>query len=178
MHKTAKWITNTAIFMALLVGLQLLTAPIGSTLITGSIVNLLLILCTLSLGIKSGATLAVLSPVLAKFLGIGPLWELIPFVILGNLAIVLVLHLIVRKKPDVIMVQAIGVLCGAGAKFLVLYFGIVQIAIPLLLQLPQPQASVISAMFSISQLFTALLGGAGAILLFQLLKKAGITPAK
>lgn len=47
-----------------------------------------------------------------------------------------------------------------------------QIAVPMLLGLPQQQAAVISNMFSIPQLITALIGGAVAIVLFPRLKKA------
>ena len=53
-----------------------------------------------------------------------------------------------------------------------LYVGIVQIAVPLLLHLPERQAAVVSNMFSIPQLVTALAGGAFALPLIPRLKKA------
>lgn len=66
----------------------------------------------------------------------------------------------------------IALAAAATAKFLVLYLGIVQITVPFLLRLPAPQAAVISSMFSIPQLLTALLGGGVALLVLSPLKKA------
>ena len=66
----------------------------------------------------------------------------------------------------------VALIAAAITKFLVLYVGIVQIAVPIFLGLPEPQAAVISNMFSIPQLITALVGGALAVILFPRLKKA------
>lgn len=60
---------------------------------------------------------------------------------------------------------------AAFVKFLVLYVGIVRIAIPVFLGLPEKQAAVISNMFSIPQLITALTGGTFAFFLIPRLKK-------
>ena len=45
--------------------------------------------------------------------------------------------------------QIIALVVAATSKFLILYIGVAQIAVPLLLGLPEPQASVISNMFSL-----------------------------
>lgn len=66
----------------------------------------------------------------------------------------------------------IALAAAAAAKFLALYIGTVQIAVPLLLKLPELQAAVISSMFSIPQLATALLGGGMALLVLTPLKRA------
>lgn len=66
----------------------------------------------------------------------------------------------------------IALAAAAAAKFLVLYLGIAQIAVLFFLRLPAPQAAVISNMFSIPQLLTALLGGGVALLVLSPLKKA------
>ena len=168
------WITRTAIFIALLIVLQAATAPLGNPLITGSIVNMLLITSVMICGLASGFTVAVISPVMAKFLGIGPLWALIPFIVAGNIVLILLWYFIGNRsiggKKTVAYISAL--ITAAVAKFLVLYIGIVQIAVPVFLGLPEPQAAVISNMFSIPQLITALIGGALAVLLFPRLKKA------
>ena len=168
-----QWITRTAILIALLVVLQAATMPLGTTIVTGSVVNMLLVVSVMIGGLASGITVAVVSPVLAKLVGIGPLWTLIPFIILGNITLVLLWHNIGNRnmgKPYIAHVAALAV--AAIAKFLVLYVGIVQIAVPLLLGLPAQQAAAISAMFSVAQLFTALIGGAVATILLPTLKKA------
>jgi len=168
------WITRTAVFIALLVVWQAASAPLGNTLITGSIVNLLLIVSVMTCGLASGLTVAAVSSFMAKLLGIGPLWSLIPFMIAGNVTLVLLWHFIGNRnmggKRYVAYITALIV--AAISKFMVLYVGIVRIAIPILLGLPEQQAAAITSIFSVSQLFTASVGGALAFVLIPRLKKA------
>ena len=168
------WITRTAVFIALLIVLQAATAPLGNILITGSIVNLLLIVSVMTCGFASGLTVAAVSPVMAKLLGIGPLWALIPFIALGNIVLVLLWHFIGNRSfgGKKFAGYVVALIISAISKFLTLYIGIVQIAIPMFLGLPEQQAKVISNMFSIPQLFTALIGGAIATVLIPTLQKA------
>lgn len=166
------WITRTAIFIALLIVLQAATVPLGNSIVTGSIVNMLLIVSVMTCGLASGLTVAAVSPVMAKFLGIGPLWTLIPFIMFGNVVLVLLWHFIGNRNMGKRYTAYIAALISATvAKFLALYIGIVQIAIPVFLGLPEPQAAVISNMFSIPQLITALVGGVLAMMLFPRLKQ-------
>jgi len=174
MSKSVLWITRTAIFTALLVVAQVGTAPLGNTFVTGTAVNLLLIITVMICGMASGVTIAVISPVMAKLLGIGPFWALIPFIIIGNITLVVLWHLIANKSfgNKKIFSYVIAAIVAAVAKFAVLYLGIVKIAVPLILQLPEKQATMISGMFSISQLVTALLGGVAAIIIVPPIKAA------
>ena len=167
------WIARTAVLVALLIVAQLATAPLGNPLITGSIVNLLLVVSVMTCGIASGLSVAAVSPVLAKLIGIGPLWALIPFIMAGNIVLVLAWHLIGNRNfsGKKYLTYIITLIIAALAKFAVLYLGIVKIAVPLILKLPEPQASVISGMFSLPQLLTALIGGALAVVLFPRLQK-------
>lgn len=167
------WITSTAIFIALLVVAQTVTSAFGNQLVTGSINNLLIIVSVMTLGLASGLTAAAVSPILAKLLGIGPLWSLIPFIIAGNLTLILIWHFLGKVKArNGHAARIAALICAAVGKFLVLYVGIVKIAVPVFLNLPEKQAAVISNMFSIPQLFTALIGGALAALILPVLKKA------
>ncbi len=93
-----QWITRTAILIALLIVMQLVTTPLGTTLVTGSLVNMMLIISVMTGGLASGLTVAAISPVMAKLVGIGPLWELIPFIILGNVTLVLLWHIIGNRN--------------------------------------------------------------------------------
>lgn len=171
-HKT-HFITHTAIYISLLVVLQAATTPFGNTLITGSIVNMMLIISIMTCGLLSGVSVAIISPIIAKFFGIGPLWSLIPFISLGNLALILVWYFIAYKRSNNKNISYIAALItGAILKFLVLFVSIVKIAIPYLLELPEKQAVVISNLFSIPQFFTALIGGLFAVSLLPTLKKA------
>ena len=174
MSKEVLWITRTAIFLALLVVTQVGTAALGNTFITGSAVNFILIVCVMTCGLASGATIAVISPILAKLVGIGPLWALIPFIIIGNVVLVVLWHIIGNKSfgDNKILSYIVAAIVAAAAKFAVLFLGIVKIAVPVLLELPQPQANMISGMFSLPQLVTALIGGVIAIVVLPVLKKA------
>ncbi|MDR0937664.1 MAG: hypothetical protein LBM98_13395 [Oscillospiraceae bacterium] len=165
-------ITRAAVLLALLIVWQYVTAPLKLTLLTGSGVNFLLIICVLTSGTAPGLCMALISPVLAKLLNIGPMWELIPFIALGNVTLALVWRLIAGEARAVRAVWKpfVAAILGALVKFAVLFFGIVKIAVPLVLKLPEPQAGAISGTFSVPQLFSALIGGALAIAALPLLK--------
>jgi hypothetical protein len=167
------WITQTAILLALLIVAQASTAPLGNTLITGTLVNLLLVISTMIGGLASGLTVAAISPILAKMIGIGPLWALIPFIIAGNAVLVLLWHAMGNRHfGNRYFAYVAAMIIAAVGKFIVLYMGIVRIAVPLLLNLPEKQAVVISGMFSVPQLITALCGGFIAVIILPALKKA------
>ena len=166
-------ITRTAIFIALLIVLQAATAALGNVFITGSVVNMLLIIAVMTCGLPTGLLVSVISPVVAKFFGIGPLWSLIPFIALGNLTLILIWHFVCGRKADARMhFYVIAMITAAVSKFLVLFIGIVKIAVPVFLRLPPQQATIISGMFSFPQLATAALGGAVAAVILPRLKKA------
>jgi len=172
-NKRVFWITRTAVLIALLIVLQAVTMLFGSTIVTGAIVNLILIISVMTCGLPTGLTVAIISPVMAKALGIGPLWSLIPFIAVGNLVLILIWHFVGNIKMSQKYVPSIlALIIAAISKFLILYIGIVQIAIPLLLNLPEKQATVISGMFSFQQLLTALTGGIIATIILPTLKKA------
>lgn len=167
------WITHTAIFIALIIVLQFITAPLGNILITGSLVNLLLVVSVMTCGLSSGIVVSLFSPVMAKIFGIGPFWGIIPFIVLGDLTLVLVWYFIGSKaklrKPTAYIVALV---IAAVTKFLILYFGIVKLAVPVLLKLPNQQAKVVSNMFSVPQLITAVIGGAAATVILPVLQKS------
>jgi len=167
------WITRTAILISLLIISQIVTVSFGNTLVTGSIVNLILIVSVMLGGLSSGLTVAAISPILAKLIGIGPFWELIPFIVLGNIILVLLWHWIGNRDLGGNKVPYfVALIVGAIAKFLLLSFSIGNYAIPVLLKLPEPQATVVANLFSLPQLFTALIGGIIAITLLPILKNA------
>ena len=166
------WLTRTALMIALLVVLQAATAPMGNLFITGSIVNFLLITSVMLCGLPSGLTVSVLSPIVAKLFGIGPSWALIPFIIAGNAVLALIWYSFSRSRLKPVTGQAAALIAAACMKTLVLYLGIVKLAVPCILKLPEPQATVIAGMFSLPQLITALAGGLAAMAALPALKKA------
>ena len=175
-NKSVLWITTTAVFIALLIGMQVATAPLGQ-LVTGSLVNLILIVAVMTGGFTSGLTVAFVSPVFAKLLGVGPLWAIIPFIIAGNVVLILAWHFMGKiKLSNRHIVRFVSLIVAALCKYIVLFVGIVQVAVPLFLNLPEAQRAVVSKMFSFPQLLTALIGGALATAILPVLEK--IRPPK
>ena len=173
------WITRTAVFIAVLVVLQAVTKPAGQY-VTGSLVNMVLVLSVMLGGLWCGATVALLSPVFALLVGIGSAFPLLlPFMMLGNLTLVFVWHLLAGKAGAKTLVTRsfVATAVAALAKFAVLYLGIIQLAIPYLLQLQPQQIKVLSASFSFPQLITALIGGIAASAVLPTLRKALRLPA-
>ena len=147
--------------IALLLILQLVTANLGQY-VTGSCVNFILAMSVFIGGFASGIVVALLSPIFAFLLGIGPAFILIsPCVSAGNFAFVVVMTLLwakyVNEKSNFVK-PILAVIAGAIAKFLVLYFLVVKLVLPSL-GLPDKKVAIMSAMFSYPQLVTAIIGG-------------------
>ncbi|MCL2401372.1 MAG: ECF transporter S component, partial [Oscillospiraceae bacterium] len=166
------WVTRTALFIALLVASQWVTRPM-SQFVTGSLVNMILAVAVMTVGLWSGVAVAAVSPVMAWVVGIAPNPVLMPFIAAGNVVFVILWHFIgnINKGNKYVAYICAGIAAAVG-KFLVLYLGVVHIAIPFIIDPPAPQAAVMSGMFSIPQLITGLIGGALAIVIFPTLKKA------
>ena len=178
MSKKIRWITETAVLLALLVTLQALTKPMGQ-LVTGSCVNAILAVAVLVAGLGSGVTIAIVSPVLAYLLGIAPQILTVPAIMVGNTVYVVLLHFLGGKADNNPVMQAVGLVVAAGAKFAALYFIVVKVICgvmaPSLMaagSLKEPMLKALPATFSWPQLFTALIGGAVALAIVPVLKKA------
>ncbi|MBQ3496828.1 MAG: ECF transporter S component [Oscillospiraceae bacterium] len=178
MNKKIRWITETAILLALLVTLQWITKPLGQ-LVTGSCVNALLAIATLVAGLWSGVTIALISPVLAFLLGIAPQVLTVPAIMVGNSVYVVLLALLADKSGKSLAKQAVAWVAAAAAKFAALYAIVVWlicgVLAPSLLAagtMKEPMLKALPAMFSWPQLVTALIGGAVALVIFPVLKKA------
>ena len=161
MKEKTKWIAKTAMMIALLLILQVATASLGQY-VTGSCVNFILAMSVFVGGFASGLVVALLSPIFAFLLGIGPAFFAIsPCVSAGNLAFVIVMSLLwarfVNEKGKFVP-AFLSVIAGAVAKFIVLYLLVVKLVIPML-GLPEQKVAVMSAMFSFPQLITAMVGG-------------------
>ena len=170
MKNKTRWITETAIMLALLVILQAVTKSAGQ-IVTGSCVNAVLAVSVLVSGLSSGLTVALISPFAAFLLGIGPqLLPIVPAIALGNAVFVLMLSRLCGKKPPVWR-KALAVAGSAGTKFLTLHLVVVRFLCNVL-PLKQPQIATFSTMFAWPQLITALIGGAAALLIVPVLRKA------
>ncbi len=177
MDKKIRLIVDTAVMLALLVALQAITKPMGQ-LVTGSCVNCVLAIAVLIGGMGCGVIVALASPVLAYLLGIAPQILTVPAIMLGNAVFVICLRLLESKLPA-LWGKAVAWLSAAVCKFAVLYLVVVQVicgvAAPALLnggQLKEPMIAVLSVNFGVMQLFTALIGGALALAIAPIVRKA------
>jgi len=154
MRVNVRFLTRTAIFLALTLALQGFRLP---TFLTGPFVNLLLALAVIWVGTASGVIIGLLTPWAALLLGIlpAPLAPAIPFIMIGNALYSFSIGLLHRHfptKPG----QAAGVVAGSVAKFLVIAG-----AATYVLTLPPP----ITGVLLLPQLYNALIGGLLAVVI-------------
>ena len=175
MKKKILWITETAVMLAALVALQYVTKPLGQ-LVTGSCVNAVLVVTVLMAGVSSGMTVALISPVMAYLLGIAPNLATVPAIMVGNALFVTAWRLLDGRA---LWRKALAWISAAAIKFGALYALVVWVicgiaADALLAQgiLKAPMLKALPASFGITQLITALIGGAVAMVLVPPLKKA------
>ena len=143
MKNKTLWIAETAVMIALLVALQWATKPLGQ-FVTGSCVNLVLGVSTLVGGAWCGAVVAIASPFCAFLVGVGPAkLVIVPFIAVGNLVLVLLLHFIAGGKPLGLR-SYLAVAAAAVCKFAVLFLLVTKVAIPSL-QLPEAAAALRTA---------------------------------
>ena len=183
MKKKTLWLTETAVMRALLITLQALTKPLGQ-LVTGSCVNAVLAIAVLLIGMSSGITVAVISPVCAYLLGIAPNFVTVLPIMIGNVCFVVLLRLIAGKSHKPVWKQPVALISAAGVKFGVLYLLVVKVICGVasgallgkklgdIVVLAPPMLKLLPTMFAWPQLFTALIGGAVALLIAPVLRKA------
>ena len=178
MNKKVRWITETAVMLALLVSLQALTKGFGQ-LVTGSCVNAVLAVTVLVAGLGSGVTVAVISPVLAYLLGIAPQILTVPAIMIGNTVYVMLLYFISGRCCKGMLRRIIAWIAAAACKFAALYLIVAKIICGVMADgllasgaLKPPMLNVLPATFSWPQLITALIGGAVGLLITPLLFKA------
>lgn len=174
MKRQTRWITYTALGLALVVVAQLIGKSIPaiavifgpfsvSQLITGTLVNCVLYVMTARVGISSGATIGVLSAILATLLGIGPIFPVItPIIALGNVLLVILFGLLWRKK------FTLGILVAALLKCAFLWL-IVPLVLRVFTAANTQQLTMLTIMFSWPQAITALCGGVLTGILFRYL---------
>lgn len=158
-EKQVRWITETALLFALVLVIQMLGFP---QLVTGPLVNMALLLATIFQGIGSGVVIGFFTPWIAFSRGIlpAPLAPMIPFIMMGNSLFVIVFGIFLTRRSFVWKIA--GVFAGALAKYVLL-----SQAVTVLVRVPGPMAQAMQ----IPQLTTALLGGALALALEQLLRR-------
>lgn len=159
MRPSLRSIIFAATFLALAVAVQSLR--LGQAF-TGPAINAILNTAAGLSGALLGATVGLFTPLFALILGQlpAPLAPAVPFIMLANASMVLVFS---RLLP---VHSALAVVAAAVVKFGVL-FGAVRLFLPNL-----PAAVAIALGWP--QLYTALVGGAAAVILVRVLRQAGM----
>ncbi|MEN3185141.1 MAG: ECF transporter S component [Atribacterota bacterium] len=154
-----RWITGTALLFALVLVIQMLGFP---QLVTGPLVNMVLLLATIFQGIGSGVIIGFFTPWIAFSRGIlpPPLAPMIPFIMVGNAVLVIIFGAFLTRRT--FLWKIVGIIAGALVKYLLL-----SQAVTFLVKVPGPVAQAMQ----IPQLVTALLGGTLALGLEQVLRR-------
>lgn len=174
MNKQIRFTTLTAMMLALLVVVQFMTGSFGQ-FVTGSLVNLILLVTTYMVGLSGGLILALVSPFLAHFLGIGPAFiQIVVFVACGNGLLVTITWLLTHNTmtdAKKLSYNVMALSLAAVVKTAFLWVGIVKLALPLIPSLTPQQISVISTSFSWPQLITACSGATLALIVIPILHR-------
>jgi len=157
---STRFLTRTAILLAIVVAVQFLQMRQP---ITGPLVNAILLIAASMVGIGSGVLIGLLTPLVAFALGVlpAPLAPAIPGIMAGNAVLVTAFGLMSRQPWLGKSGPYLGVAVGALLKYLVLA-GVVRF----LIQVPPK----IAVSLQIPQLFTALVGGALALIVIGVLR--------
>lgn len=157
-----KFITRTGILLAVALAVQMGGFPQP---ITGPLINTILYLAALLVGGWSGIIIGICTPVIAFMRGIlpAPLGPMIPFIALGNGALVVVFSILKGKN------KIFGIIIASLVKYLILFT-----AVSYIVDVPDKIAQIMS----LPQLFTALSGGVIAILAYKALWVIGIDRTK
>lgn len=166
MNSNTRFITRTAILIALTVVIQMIgrfLPPSSNVFVVGPLVNACLIVATAFVGLWSGIIIAVLSPftsLINNHAAIAPILFLFsPFIAIGNAVLVAAYYALKKKN------QIAALIVGAVLKFAFL-LGAMKIFASVRV-VPAP----VIALFGNIQLITALLGGAVALVLIKALEK-------
>ena len=161
---STKRITTTALLLALCIVFQSMKGL--SIYLTGSAVNCILVIATLYCGLFSGTCIAILTPVVAYFMGATPIMNMIPLMMLvimvGNELIVLCVWLFHKKRMEV------GMLLGCVTKAFFLWLAVWFAVLPIFgTKLPEPMVMTVKTTFSITQFVTACIGSVIAWVIYK-----------
>lgn len=159
MRKGNLFLTRSALLLALASVFPLLGLPQP---VTGVAVNVVLYISSALVGPVGGIIIGCMTPWLAVLRGVlpPPLIVAAPFIMLGNIVLVLTFDYFRSRNP------LFGLIGAALAKFVVLIVG-AQIIIPQFLQMPPVVAAKVAAILGLPQIFTALVGGFLALIILQ-----------
>ena len=165
-------LVKASLFLALAIVFQVIgkAAPQISQFFVGPAVNAILILTVAICGGIYGVLVGSLTPLLAYLTGqlASALGPFIPFIIIGNILFVLSFTILNKRGK---YGKYLGVIIGAFIKYVFLSISASKL-IPLFkLNMPAKIVNKLVITMGIPQLITALVGGAFALMLIEILRK-------
>lgn len=163
---------KASLFLALAIVFQVVgkNLPTISQFFVGPAINAILILTAAICGGIYGVLVGSLTPLLAYLTGQLPsaLGPFIPFIIVGN--ILFVLSFVILSKQEKYG-KYLGIIIGSFIKYVFLSFSASKL-IPLFnLNMPAKIVKKLAITMGLPQLITALIGGAFALILIEILRK-------
>ncbi|MEG1519945.1 MAG: hypothetical protein RR458_03070, partial [Clostridia bacterium] len=141
----------------------------------------MLLFTCMATGVLGGMVVGLCTPFIGMLLGFGGMIAVVPFIAVSNAIYILVFAFlckllkfdITKKVSDIVNILkgVSAVIVGAGVKFLFLYFVVLQFILPLIMAKMPPALTV---MLGITQLFTALIGGAFALAIAYPLSRTNV----
>lgn len=173
MKMRTRTITVTAIMVALCVVVQLFKNP-GTIPITGGLINLIIIIDTLYCGLLSGIIISAVAPITSFIITQSPIIAavpmILPFIMVGNIVIVLFAWAVRCKKLELNLLP-LSLVAGSFAKWGVMTLTIVKWILPTFgLNLAPKMYKMAAATYSLTQLYAALAGTALACIIWPIVR--------
>ncbi|MCQ4935078.1 ECF transporter S component [Anaerotignum propionicum] len=167
-----KHLVLTAVLLAMCIVFQSMKGI--SVYLTGSAVNAILVMATLAVGTSSGIFIAVMSPIIAYFMGFTPIMQLVPLMIfvvmLGNLTLVLLAGK--GRKEKLAAWLALGAILKAVVLWLLVWYAVIPFFGG---AIPEKMVGVVKATFSMTQFITAAIGCSIAFVIHTRVKHLYVT---
>lgn len=167
-----KQLVLTAVLLAMCIVFQSMKGI--SVYLTGSAVNTILVMATLAVGTSSGILIAVMSPIIAYFMGFTPIMQLVPLMIfvvmIGNLTLVLLAGR--GRKEKLPAWLALGAILKAAVLWLLVWYAVLPFFGG---AIPEKMVGVVKTTFSMTQFITAAIGCAIAFVIHTRVKHLYVT---
>lgn len=175
MRTQTKNLTVTAMMLALCIVAQCFK-NLSAAYITGPVVNLAIIICTLYCGLSYGTILAVITPITAFFITGSPLIAacplILPCIMIGNEVMAAAAWLVRGRKREELLLP-VSLIAASFVKAGVMSLLIISFVIPVFgTALNENQRAMAKTAYSTTQLIAALIGAILTCIIWRILKAA------
>ena len=143
-----------------------------SVYITGPIVNVVLVIVTLTLGLVMGIIFSIIAPITAFMITGSPVvaaapFLMIPAIAVGNIIMCVAVYVFYKNIKNKLIALPVGLVVGSVLKALFMGAVISNFILPqFCTSLPEKAIGIAQKTFSVTQLFTALIASAVVMLIW------------